>query len=102
MRPIDADALKTVFEEKSSEAVCGVELCKAIISRIDEAPTVDAEPVRHGKWINCGTYDQGYQVTLECECCGESVNGYVQDYKYCPYCGAKLEAYEEEEYEEEE
>lgn len=42
MRLIDADALKAVFEEKSSEAVCGVELCKAIISRIDEAPTVDA------------------------------------------------------------
>lgn len=60
----------------------------------------NAKPVRHGKWINCGTYDQGYQVTLECECCGEAVNGYVQDYKYCPYCGAKMEAYEEEEYEE--
>ena len=44
-RLIDADALKAVFEEKSSEAVCGVELCKAIISRIDEAPTVDAVPV---------------------------------------------------------
>ena len=42
MRTIDADALKAVFEEKSSEAVCGLELCKAIISRIDEQPTVDA------------------------------------------------------------
>ena len=42
MRTIDADALKAVFEEKSSEAVCGVELCKAIISRIEEQPTVDA------------------------------------------------------------
>lgn len=45
MRLIDADALKAVFEEKSSVAVCGVELCKAIISRIDEAPTIDAVPV---------------------------------------------------------
>lgn len=45
MRLIDADALKVVFEEKSSEAVCGVELCKAIIRRINEAPTVDAVPV---------------------------------------------------------
>ena len=69
---------------------------------LDDAPTVDAEPVRHGKWINCGTYDQGYQVTLECGCCGEAVNGYVHDYKYCPYCGAKMEAYEEEENKEEE
>lgn len=45
MRLIDADALKAVFEEKSSEAVCGVELCKAIIFRINKEPTVDAVPV---------------------------------------------------------
>ena len=48
MRLIDADALKSVFTEKSTEAVCGAELCKAIISRIDDAPTVDAVPV---EWI---------------------------------------------------
>ena len=57
MRLIDADALKAVFEEKSSEAVCGVELCKAIISRIDEAPTVDAVPVIHCK--DCGARMDG-------------------------------------------
>lgn len=58
MRPIDADALKTVFEEKSSEAVCGVELCKAIISRIGEAPTVYAVPVIRCKdCVNFGTDD---------------------------------------------
>ena len=47
-RLIDADELKSVFTEKSTEAVCGAELCKAIISRIDDAPTVDAVPV---EWI---------------------------------------------------
>ena len=45
MRLIKADALRTVFTEKSTENVCGAELCKAIISRIDEIPTVDAVPV---------------------------------------------------------
>lgn len=48
MRAIDADGLKKVFKEKSTEAVCGVELCKAIISQIDNQPTVDAIPV---EWI---------------------------------------------------
>lgn len=43
-RPIDAEELKAVFEEKSSEVVCGEELCKAIISRIDAAPTLEIEP----------------------------------------------------------
>lgn len=49
MKLIDADALKEVFEEKGSEAVCGVELCKAIISQIDNQPTVEAEPVTRCK-----------------------------------------------------
>lgn len=44
-RLINADTLKAVFEEKCSVAVCGAKLCKAIISRIDESPTVDAVPV---------------------------------------------------------
>lgn len=48
MRPIDADGLKEVFKEKSTEAVCGVELCKAIISQIDNQPTVYAIPI---EWI---------------------------------------------------
>ena len=100
MRLIDADALKAVFEEKSSEAVCGVELCKAIISRIDEAPTVDAVPVRHGKWIirdNPGT--GWYRVT--CSECGEDVTstapciGFFPNAKvtwdYCPSCGARMD-----------
>lgn len=61
MRPIDADALKSVFTEKSTEAVCGAELCKAIISRIDDAQTVDAIPVnwieQYGEenWFDYGT-----------------------------------------------
>ena len=46
-RLIDADVLRSVFTEKSSERVCGIKLCKAIIYRIDHTPTVDAVPV----WI---------------------------------------------------
>lgn len=44
-RLIDADALTEVFKTKSSVSVCGTELCKAIVNRIDNAPTVDAVPV---------------------------------------------------------
>jgi len=58
-RLIDADTLKAVFEEKSSVAVCGAKLCKAIISRIDEEPTVDAVPI---DWIEdwCLSQDLEY------------------------------------------
>lgn len=58
MRLIKADALRTVFTEKSTENVCGAELCKAIISRIDEIPTVDAVPVIRCK--DCRWYKTDY------------------------------------------
>lgn len=82
-RLIDADALKAVFEEKSSIAVCGVELCKAIISRIDEAPTVDVEPVRRAKLLNAHPYG-------ECSNCGYLID-VREEFNYCPMCGCKIE-----------
>lgn len=88
MRLIDADALRIVFTEKSSEAVCGVELCKAIISRIDEAPTVDAALVRHGKWIDRnGAIVAPFWERYECSECGV-MSG---NNKYCPNCGARMD-----------
>lgn len=42
-------------------------------------PTIEAEPVRHGRWIWKGHY-------LVCSECGEE-----NDRKnYCPNCGAKM------------
>ena len=87
MKLIEADTLKSVFTEKSTEAVCGAELCKAIISRIDDAPTVDAKPVRHGRWIRdeFGTW---------CSVCGLYAyrDKFDQPWEspYCPNCGAKM------------
>jgi len=96
-RPIDEEmvleVLKDMLVPEDSQKYIAI---RFVLGNLPTMPTIDAEPVRHGKWINRGTYDQGYQVNLECECCGEAVNGYVHDYKYCPYCGAKMETYEEE------
>lgn len=88
MRLIDADALRIVFTEKGSERVCGVELCKAIIFRIDEMPTVDATPVRHGKWIDRnGAIVAPFWERYECSECGV-MSG---NNKYCPNCGARMD-----------
>lgn len=100
MRLIDADELKSVFTEKSTEAVCGAELCKAIISRIDDTPTIDAVPVRRGKWF-IGTVP--YFVCSECKnrtpLKWDERRGYVLDYRspYCPNCGARMDAERKEE-----
>lgn len=96
MRLIDADELKSVFAEKSTEAVCGTDLCKAIISRIDDTPTVDmptvgesvgALPVRHGKWIRD-------EFGARCGACGlyayRDKFGQPWESPYCPICGADM------------
>lgn len=71
MRLINADTVKAVFEEKSSVAVCGVELCKAIIRRIDEVPTAEAIPVewikQYGEqnWFDYGTQHNAITCMLK-------------------------------------
>lgn len=55
---------------------------------ICNAPTVDAEVVRHGRWVaeidRMGNY-------AHCSECGCRCRGYVPNYKYCPECGAKMD-----------
>ena len=69
------------------------ELCKAVKAVADAAPTIDAEPVRHGVWeyqpATLGT-KAGYQCTA---CRGSVWNSpdVPQAFKRCPECGAKMD-----------
>lgn len=67
---------------------------------IDDAPTIDAVQVRHGKWIiEDNPRNEWYRVT--CSECGENVTstapciGFLPNAKvawdYCPYCGAQMD-----------
>lgn len=62
------------------------------------APTVDAEPVRHGRWVAMR------DKTLECSKCKSIApfdadrNGdvvFADEYDYCPWCGAKMDGGED-------
>lgn len=54
---------------------------------ICDAPTVDAEPVRHGRWVK----GENWGVTCsECSCLAIAHDGK----NYCPNCGAKMDAKE--------
>lgn len=67
------------------------------INAIDNAETVDAEPVRHGRWVptEFDGYADGYPVwdTWECsECRDEQYGNDIADLlHYCPNCGAKMD-----------
>lgn len=67
---------------------------------LSKAPTIDAEPVRHGHWVKC----QGKSNIWYCSECGEKIN-YKQNRrtynipkvpvwqknKRCRCCGAKMD-----------
>ena len=51
---------------------------------LDEAPTIEAEPIRHGKWIHTGFME------VKCNNCG-NVFHELEDTNYCPHCGYKMD-----------
>ena len=72
--------LQTAIEAMSciSDSICEAEAVDALC----ELPTVDAVPVRHGKWTVTSAY-------ITCSECGESFPLISQN--YCPNCGARME-----------
>lgn len=93
MRLIDADALK-----KNNWRLLHCDfphLSEMTLEElIDEAPTIDAVPVRHGHWTHerlVSTSGGTYAVVRCSECKWQHP---MLETKYCPSCGAKM--YEEE------
>ena len=81
MRHIDADAL---ISELGLDFDTGESYDeKTLRDFIDNAPTIDAEPVRHGKWID------GDPINWECSECGYLVMRY-NNTPFCPNCGANM------------
>ena len=76
MRLIDADKLDWWYKGRNIRHV------------IDDAPTVDAVPVVHGRWVthyrSGTTVAEGYVST----CCDMWNN---RKSNYCPNCGAKMD-----------
>ena len=68
-------------------------ICDGIIENV---PTVDAEPVRHGCWKPARVVDDCFWVCSSCEFPSEASGANIL-YKYCPVCGAKMDAQETEE-----
>ena len=82
-RPIDADAFK-----KENERLLHCDfpyLSETTLEElIDEAPTIDAETVRHGKWI---VTTEGIVKCSECK-----RKFILLKENYCPNCGCRMDA----------
>ena len=88
MRLIDADALKEkVLSEDPNPWIVNI-VTSGIIEALDNAPTIDAEPVRHGRW------EKADNLKPKCSVCGEFHLYSWTDHKkcnFCPNCGAKMD-----------
>lgn len=97
MRLIDADALideikHGLWDWGSVDGIKSSAVLKQTISDINNMPTVDAEPIRHGKWIDVkGSNGKDYRKCSEC-LHTQDITGLLN---YCPVCGAKMEGEEE-------
>lgn len=68
----------------------GQEWADTLDAIVDAQPTVEAEPIRHGKWIEIP--DDGI-YRAKCSVCGWKAGWDatdVSDEPYCPHCGARL------------
>lgn len=94
MRLIDADALVKYLLKNLMWDKWGI---RRMLDAVGDAETVDAEPVRHGRWVptEFDGYADGYPVwdTWECsECRDEQYGNDIADLlHYCPNCGAKMD-----------
>lgn len=61
----------------------------AIAVAIVDAPSVDAEPVRHGRWIDHPDDSCSLFNGWKCSECEQIVSGGRGN--YCPNCGAKMD-----------
>ena len=105
MRVIDADALTDAIEYISwyhissqgtladgANSQLHTPLYKAddIYQAIKDAPTIDAELVKHGQWekVIPSKSAAKWSNKMSCSICHKQ--GYTY-YNYCPSCGAKME-----------
>ena len=94
MRLIDADALP--FERYGKEVISWSWYATGwndAIDAIDRAPTIDAEPVRHGRWENeVERYPEMYgYIPLSQVVCSVCDRAQEKKTSYCSNCGAKMD-----------
>lgn len=84
-----AKALAMHKDECSGDCGC----CKYVTRDLEcgillNVPAVDAEPVRHGRWIAVHEPKSGRsRPLLGCSACNSMTH---HDFNYCPNCGAKM------------
>lgn len=89
MRLIDADKIMADIAASARSTSKDYSLL-SIARYISIQPTIDAEPVRHGRWQ---VYEAFGVKDMTCSVCGwlyEYYAGLEEEWNYCSHCGAKM------------
>ena len=97
MRLIDAtEAIRFAEEQIEKETGAyskgrntGLRIMESALNNPDAIKTVDAVPVRHGRWEYVPG-DGKFRAILICSRCRRNVVEYNR-FNYCPHCGAKMD-----------
>lgn len=80
--------------QKHWDDSCGAECYaySAVLDDIDEAPIADVVEVKHGHWI---IDEHGHVCDVKCSVCEKEYACHygmlkLQNFSYCPNCGAKM------------
>ena len=94
MRLIDADALITLLKEcqqldwrNNIAPISWNHALDNFIEVINDEPTIEAEPIRRGRWLK-RTNEPKHTDWYSCSVCRGQFD-YM--WKHCPNCGAKME-----------
>lgn len=96
MRLIDAAALCKEINEASKGTGPYRSIYIGFKNLVHRQPTIKAQPVRHGNWIE-------KQTTIQCSNCGKEYNDEIRcmcygedaELNHCPRCGAEMEGIKE-------
>ena len=100
MSLIDADKLVELIDDDIASldmpregydvCLCTLRMVKQYIKAL---PTVEAEPVKHGHWIDEGLVDGNQNRYCRCSECGKGdTQAISQRVPYCWWCGARMDA----------
>lgn len=110
VRLIDANALLQECEKAYKFEDRRGQLAHCI-SAIKAAPTIDAQPVKHGRWTECWRDPARNVISVICSACEGASLTYLPkkdlavddvpkkiciQMPYCPKCGARMEVDEDE------
>ena len=85
LKKMESEYYASEFEEDN---IMGLGVMMAI-RKVKDAPTIEAEPVRHAQWV------QLWSNKFRCTACERAI--YVEtvmdepSYSYCPECGANMD-----------